>query len=165
MEDLLRVKRSEVPSEEFWKGFDRRLEKRIVQSVVRRRSFAQFAGDWLLAHGRGVAAAAFVFLGAVLFFPETDPADGSAAPGRAGIESASPAPAPAPVERTAAAAPPLDGADRDFVIEVFSSKGSAERGADLVLTGGFERSERQAYYVADQLSSKDHGWSGERLPF
>lgn len=172
VEDLLRVKRSEVPSEEFWKGFDRQLEKRIVQSVVRRRSFAQFTGEWFLAHGKGVAATALVVLGAALYFPGTGSVDTAGESGtppqdQARIESSAAAPATSssPVEGTVPAAPSLAVADHDFVIEVLSSKGSAGGGSDLVFAGGSERSGQGAYYVADQLSSKDHGWSGERLPF
>ncbi len=169
VEDLLRLKRSEVPSDEFWKGFDRRLEKRIVQSVVRRRSLAHCAGEWFLANGKGVSAAAFVFLGAALYFQGTGAVDPVDPVGPPTSEQASLQPAavpPAAVAKSVPPAPSLAVADHDFVIEVLSSKGSAAGGgSNLVLAGDSERAEQGAYYVADQLSSKDHGWSGERLPF
>lgn len=169
VEELLRVKRSEVPTDEFWKGFDRRLEKRIVQSVVRRRSFSQLVGEWFLARGRGVSAAAFLFLGAVLYFSGTNPGDSPAGITNRDSVVAEPVDGadaiPAPSQRAVSAAPSLAVANHDFVIEVLSSEGSVGGGSDLVLADDSERPGRGAYYVADQLSSTDQGWSGERLPF
>jgi hypothetical protein len=49
LEDLLRLKRSERPSEQFWQGFDRELHQRMLQTLVKK-------DPWYLQLLRGLSS-------------------------------------------------------------------------------------------------------------
>ncbi|MGE9290341.1 MAG: hypothetical protein ACQKBT_05085 [Puniceicoccales bacterium] len=167
LEDLLRIKRSEQPSEAFWQKFDRDLEKRIVQSVVHRESPVQSLLQWVYHHGRTLTAVTCVSVGAYFFLTNRSASLSSESPMLA--ESL---PAQAATEAlskvdtwSSGSAPSLEGSDQDFVIEVLSSGAGPSSGAGRSWLGSSSQEDSSAYYVADQLSSSELGWSGERLPF
>ncbi len=168
LEDLLRLKRAEQPDEMFWSRFDRELEKKIVRSVVSREPRAYAGLRWVKAHAglsAGIACSVLVlgFLLAGVDRPtEVQPS----------LQKAEAVVPKAEISKTANAvptrprihAPTLSDSQNDFVIEVLSSGGGVSSGANLTFSGKDAES-GGAYYVADQLSSADQGWSGERLPF
>jgi len=166
VEDLLRVKRAEQPSEEFWRRFDRDLEKKIVRSVVRRDTAVSEFFRWIYARGKVFAAGSCVLLGAFLLLSKSSvPSDSPPSP-----VVSQPAPAATEVLEkvdtwSSSDAPSLAGADQNFVIEVLSSGAGPAAGAGRSWMGGESEQGSNAYYVADQLSSTEQGWSGERLPF
>lgn len=168
LEDLLRLKQAERPSEDFWKRFDRELEKKIVRSVVHRESPVQSVLQWVYYHGKALTAVTCLLAGACFIGMNQRVSDGvdsapvlaEARPAQAATEA---------LEKVdtwnSRSAPPMVGAQQNFVIEVLSSGAGPSSGAGRTWIGASSKEESGAYYVADQLSSSDLGWSGERLPF
>jgi len=171
LEKLLSLKKAERPDDAFWQRFDRDLEKKIVRSVVSREPRLQVFRGWVKAHAGWVAGVGCaVFLAAVMV---TNIEDSALEPERI-VEEASVwetgetqrTEDVAPAGRRTVVAPSLSGSDNSFVIEVLSSgRGGAGSGASLTFVDRGKGGDAGAYYVADQLSSADQGWSGERLPF
>ncbi|MBC2604139.1 hypothetical protein [Puniceicoccus vermicola] len=166
LEDLLRVKRAEKPDDAFWQKFDRDLEKRIVKSVVHRESPVQSVLQWVYHHGKSITAISCVSVGAYFLFSDAD-----VAPVKE-TYVADVRPAPAATEALAkvdtwssGSAPSLKGSEQDYVIEVLSSGAGPSSGAGRSWLGNSSQEDSGSYYVADQLSSSELGWSGERLPF
>ena len=167
LEDLLRVKKAEKPSDDFWKRFDRDLEKKIVQSVVHRESWAESFFRWVYSRGKVITAVSCVTVGAFFLLSSED-----AAPVVETSVHSQSLPAPAASEAlqkvdtwASRNAPSIDASNQDFVIEVLSSGAGPSAGAGRTWMGASVEDESSAYYVADQLSSSEVGWSGERLPF
>jgi len=168
LEELLRVKRAEQPVDDFWRGFDRELEKRLVRAVVQRRSVARAIFDWAQLQGKMIAALSCLSVGAFFLF------SGDSAPDSQQhvVPDTRTNPAPAASEAlekvdawSSSTAPSVAGANQAFVIEVLSSGAGPSAGAGRTWLGTSSGESSTAYYVADQLSSSEQGWSGERLPF
>ena len=167
LEELLRLKKEERPGADFWRQFDRDLEKKIVQSVVHRDSWTQAFLQWIYLRGRPLTAG-LCFIAVGYFFRSSQ----QNLPNEVMLVSEV-RPAVAATEAldkvnswTAAAAPQINGTNQDYVIEVLSSGAGSSSGAGRTWMGTMsENGDASAYYVADQLSSSDLGWSGERLPF
>jgi len=172
LEELLRLKKAERPDEMFWSRFDRDLEKKIVRSVISRELRIFSFLRWLKSHAVvAVSCVAFVIVIAGAMLRPGSPHDAET-PTNAGAEAQPSGPAAAelavvdPVAaRPRVDAPTMAGSRSDFVIEVLSSGGTMPSSANLTLSGKEQAEQGGAYYVADQLSSADQGWSGERLPF
>lgn len=169
LEELLRMKKSEQPDEMFWRRFDRELEKKIVRSVVSREPRFYFLVRWFQSHAVvSVGAACLVLLVALIFAGgnqetgETVNSVVKSPPATLAVVSAQEKARPA--ERMVNA-PALNGSDSNFMIEVLSSGGAVSSSANLTFSGNGQVDGGGSYYVADQLSSADQGWSGERLPF
>ncbi len=166
LEELLRVKRAERPSDDFWQQFDRELEKKIVQSMVHRDSAIQGFLRWLCLHGRGITAVTCIAMGVYFLWPTIgDPSAENllaekSLPARAATEA---------LEKsdtwTSGSAPSHGNSEQNYVIEVLSSGAGPASGAGRTWLGANSQGDSGAYYVADQLSSSELGWSGERLPF
>tara|TARA_R100000027_G_scaffold42073_3_gene31440 strand:- start:37823 stop:38365 length:543 start_codon:yes stop_codon:yes gene_type:complete len=167
LEDLLRFKRSENPSEDFWKRFDRDLEKKIVQSVVHRDSAVQSLLHWVYHHGKVLTAVTCLSIGLYVF--ATSRAAPKVSESALVLEARPAQAATEALEKvdtwTSRSAPELVASEQNFVIEVLSSGAGPSSGAGRTWLGSSSEEESGAYYVADQLSSSELGWSGERLPF
>lgn len=169
VEDLLRLKRAERPDPEFWASFDRELEKKIVRSVVRKDPPLSAGVRWVASNRLATAALVCVAGLAAWLSPAAFPGDSGApaalvAGSTGAAETAMPDDAPdaAPDD---AEVPDLAVSERSFVIEVLSSERGSRASTGLAFTGRSSGEGPGAYYVADQLSSAETGWSGERLPF
>lgn len=161
LEQLLRVKRAESPDDDFWKRFDRDLEKKIVRSVVARQPWPFAALRWCRGHAVAIGFAAGACMLLLSLVPGLEPPAETVRPEK----PAAGQPAAAAAPRSAVRIPELQASRQDFVIEVLSSGSGAASGANLTWVGGGPDGSEGSYYVADQLSSSDLGWSGERLPF
>lgn len=56
LEDLLKLKRCEKPSESFWKNFDRELQQKTLQVLVEKPSWSVRVSDAVLAYFRPAIA-------------------------------------------------------------------------------------------------------------
>jgi hypothetical protein len=172
VESLLRLKRHEMPDETFWAGFDRKLEKRIVQSIV---SDPSYRGGWFqplqwARHPACIAALiafALCAYAVTYFLPEGVASQEKATSMAHEAVLSSNATDTIPVAFALQEANMLlsEAAEKNFVIDVWSTnKTSVPQDQSFHLTHT-EAQDAQAYYVADQLNSQGGGWSGERLPF
>ncbi|MEM0965888.1 MAG: hypothetical protein AAGJ81_07055 [Verrucomicrobiota bacterium] len=162
LEHLLRLKKKEMPPELFWNRFDRELERKIVQSVVRRESVVSryIHRHWKISgvFACAVVAMTIAFQGHYLAHIEAQtPVLSDESSSIDSEELAS--------RWEGGTASSFRDSEQSFVIEILSSGAGVSSGAGRTWIGSSSDQDTGAYYVADQLSSSDLGWSGERLPF
>lgn len=172
VESLLRLKRHEMPDDAFWAGFDRKLEKRIVQSIVQEPTYrvGWFQPLRWARHPASVTVmTVFGFCAMALFYLSPEPATIDEQTARLSQDHALIANPESP-NQTPAGTTDMDfllveAAEKNFVIDVWTANQSdpaVDQTFHLTHSSG---QNAQAYYVADQLNSQGGGWSGERLPF
>ncbi len=171
VEELLRLKRSERPSPEFWDGFQddlrREIVRRMVEPVPRRRFvtglLAMFSGAWPIVSGSAAAMLALISLGTIESREDFS--------GVWAEEVASKASAPGPDSATDL----MEMGETRFVVEVIES-GVTESRADIMPLAGqadgfrFERetdfNASEMQFVTDTYSSGDyHEASGFEAAF
>jgi hypothetical protein len=100
LEDLLRLKRAERPTAEFWTSFEFELRQKQLTALLKKRSWWQELPQLLARHAYVPVGATAIFaftLVSVKYFPASQVAAVEAAPMAVGVRTLTPAPAVSPV--------------------------------------------------------------------
>ena len=160
LEDLLRLKRSERPSDEFWSDFDRELHQRMLQTLVKKDPWYLQVIRGLsgrMAQSAGIAAAAAMVAMLVVrpVFIGTAPSGVSVAE-NAAVESVA-APVEVAMSELSYSEATSSASARDYGIDVISA-GETSRDAGFKRDFGMESIQLASYdtvaYSTDSAQSR-----------